>query len=177
MSDGIFARPVIYYVAGWIVHSMKRSRGVAKAEKQLLFYFDAHNSLNAEFAKTASLPTSLVERRKKKRGAKMYCTQQFYDFMCFLESIYLNNLNLEMMMAHANGDLIHEIKEKILVSEAVTSKFSLLCDFGEEAVDGKKAKRLIEYISKKYANMRGTYFVKHPKATGNRMWVSWSTLR
>ena len=98
----------------------------------------------------------------------MYCTQQFYDFVSFIESIYLKNLNLEMMMAHASGDLIHEIKEKILVSDAVTSKFYLFCDLGEVAVDGKTAKRLIEYIAIKYANMRGTFFVKHMNATGNR---------
>ena len=39
---------------------------------------------------------------------------------------------------------------------------------GEVAVDGKTAKRLIEYIAIKYANMRGTFFVKHMNATGNR---------
>ena len=165
---GRFARPVIYYVAGWILHGMKQAKGVAQTEKQMFFDFVAHNCLNAESAKMAGLPTSLVERRKKKKGAIMYCTQQFYDFVSFIESIYLNNLNLEMMMAHASGDLIHEIKEKILVSDAVTSKFSLFCDLGEVAVDGKTAKRLIEYIAIKYANMRGTFFVKHMNATGNR---------
>ena len=57
----------------------------------------------------------------------MYCTQQFYEFVCFIESIYLHNLNLEMMMAHPSGGLIHQMRERILASDSVTYKFSELC--------------------------------------------------
>ena len=63
---GRFARPVIYYVAGWIVHSMKSAGGVSASEKQHFFDFVVHNSTNADAVKKANLPTTLVERRKKK---------------------------------------------------------------------------------------------------------------
>ena len=145
---GRFARPVIYYVARWIVFSMKLARGIASAERQMFSDFVAHNSLDAEVAKSAGLPTSLVDRRKKKRGAKMYCSKQFYDFICLLESVYLNNLNLEMMMAHPSGGLVHKIKEKILLSETVLSKMQLLCEFENEVLDHESVKRLLDYIAK-----------------------------
>jgi hypothetical protein len=50
------------------------------------------------------LPTSLVERRK--RRASVYCSRGYFDFVCFIESTYLANLMLKMMMAYNDGDII-----------------------------------------------------------------------
>ena len=60
----------------------------------------------------------------------MYCTKQYFEFICFVELVYLNNLNLEMMMmmAYADGDIIHVIKVALLESDAANEKFSAVCN-------------------------------------------------
>ena len=62
-------------------------------------YFDFVRKyyLDMETAKAASLPTSLVESRKK-MISKNYPTQQYYEFIKFIESTFLASLNLEMVI-------------------------------------------------------------------------------
>ena len=55
-------------------------------------------------AKSMHLPTFLVER--KKRTASVYCSHEYFDFVCFVESTYIANLKLKMMMAYNDGDII-----------------------------------------------------------------------
>ena len=67
-----------------------------------------------EEAKLRKLPTSVVERRK--RQAKIYWMEEHYKFNCFVESVYLENLNLKMMQAHTDGDIVDIIKKALLSS-------------------------------------------------------------
>ena len=55
-------------MAGWIVFSMTLAGGIGAAERQMFFYFVAHNSLDAEVAKSACLPTSLVREDDSPAG-------------------------------------------------------------------------------------------------------------
>ena len=48
-------------------------------------------------AKEAKLSIPVAERRKQ-RMAKMFCSQKHFQFVKFVESTYLVNLTLEMMM-------------------------------------------------------------------------------
>ena len=66
--------------------------------------------MDAESALSAGLPTRLVDKRKRRRGSKIYCSSDFYNFISFVESTFLNNLTLEIMMAYSNGDLVYAIK-------------------------------------------------------------------
>jgi len=66
--------------------------------------------LDVDAANEQGLPSSVVERRKRK--SKMFCTKGYFEFICFLESIFLANLTLEMMLAYADGDLVYEIKQQ-----------------------------------------------------------------
>ena len=73
------------------------------------------------------------------------------------------NLSLEMMLAYPDGDIIAEIKHSILTSEEAKVKFVNLVGNNVDELDRKS---LMEYVLERYANMRGTYFVRHLK--GNR---------
>ena len=104
-----------------------------------------------------NLLTSLVERRKWR--ASVYCSRECFDFVCFVESTHLANLTLKMMMAYNDGDIISKIKFGILLLADLRDRFS--CLLGSDNEDDNRL--LLAYIMERYANMRGTYFVKHLK--------------
>jgi hypothetical protein len=103
------------------------------------------------------LPTSLVERRKWR--ASVYCSREYFDFVCFVESTYLANLTLKMMMAYNDGDIISKIKFGILSHDDLRDRFS--CLSGSDNKDDNCL--LLAFLMERYANMRGTFFVKHLK--------------
>ena len=162
---GKYARNVIYYVAGWTLHSMSGAKTVAANDRQLYFDFVLDNTLDEKEAKDACLPTSLVERRK--RIAKMFSSKAYFEFICFVESVYLANFSLEMMMAYSDGNLIHEIKMHMLKSDVAMDKFSCLCN-PDEDLTSTQMQQLMNYIMERYTNIRGTYFVKHLKGTSGK---------
>lgn len=160
---GKYARRVIYYCAGWTLYSMSRALTIAKSQRQIYFDFVKENTLDVDSAKEQGLPTSVVERRK--RMSKMFCTKGYFEFICFLESIFLANLTLEMMLAYADGDLVYEIKQQTLQNEGAMSKFAALCNNDDSFSDDDLGK-IMNYVIQRYTNMRGTYFVKHLRGTG-----------
>ena len=107
--------------------------------------------------KSMDLPTSLVERMK--RRASVYCSREYFDFVCFVESTYFANLTLKMMMAYNDGDIISKIKFRILSHDDLRDRFS--CLSGSDNEDDNHL--LLAYIMERYVNMQGTYFVKHLK--------------
>jgi len=109
---GKYALPVVYYIAGWTLYSASKASSIAADKKSLFFRFAAAQTINGCAAKSMDLPTSLVERRK--RRASVYCSREYFDFVCFVESTYLANLTLKMMMAYNDGDTISKIKFGIL---------------------------------------------------------------
>jgi hypothetical protein len=99
-----------------------------------------------------NLPTSLMERRK--RQALVFCTRGYYDFICCIESIFLANLTLKMMLAYSNGDIVTRIKTSILLHNEMRERISFLSGRDNEADN----QLLLTYIVERYANMQGTYF-------------------
>jgi len=154
---GKYALPVIYYVAGWTLYSASKASMVAVDNRPLFFRFAARHTIDECVAKRMNLPTSLVERRK--RRASVYCTREYFDFICVIESIYLANLTLKMMLAYNDGDIVAKIKLGILSHNDTRDRFS--CLLGSDNEDDNQ--QLLVYITERYANMRGTYFVKHLK--------------
>jgi hypothetical protein len=116
-----------------------------------------YDTIDECVAKGMNLPTSLVERRK--RRASVYCTREYFYFICVIESIYLANLTLKMMMAYNDGDIVAKIKLGILSHIDTRNRFS--CLSGSDNEDDNR--QLLVYIMERYANMRGTYFAKHLK--------------
>jgi hypothetical protein len=70
------------------------------------------HTVDEHSAKALNLPTSLVETRKQR--ALAYCTHEYFDFICLVESIHLANLTLKMMLAYNNGNIVNVIKMSIL---------------------------------------------------------------
>ena len=72
-------------------------------QQAFIFRFAARHTIDECVAKGMNLPTSLMERRK--RRALVYCTREYFYFICVIESIYLANLTLQMMLAYNDGDI------------------------------------------------------------------------
>jgi hypothetical protein len=107
-----------------------------------------------------------VERRKWR--ALVYCTRKYLDFICLVESIYLANLTLKMMLAYNNGNIVNMIKMSILSHKATMDSFSCL----SSSKNDYDNKLLLMYIIERYSHMRGTYFVKHLKGnSGNQVQI------
>jgi hypothetical protein len=87
---GKYARPVLYYVAGWLLYSASKALTVSKDKRSTYYRFATMQCIMESKAKMMGLPTSLVKRRKHKLS--VYCTQQYFEFICFVENIYLANL-------------------------------------------------------------------------------------
>ena len=121
---GKYALPVIYDVAGWTLFSALKASTVAVDNRPLFFRFAARRTIDECVAKGMNLPTSLVERRT--RRALVYCTWEYFYFICVIESIYLTNLTLKMMMAYNDGDIVTKIKLGILSHNDMRNKILLL---------------------------------------------------
>ena len=67
--------------------------------------------MDAEFALSAGLSARHVDRRKWRHShrSKIYCSSDLYNFISFVESTFLNNLTLEIMMTHSNSALVYAI--------------------------------------------------------------------
>ena len=117
--------------------------------------------------KSNAYPTGLVERRKRS-SAKIYCSEEYFNFICFVESVYLSNLMLQMMRAHADGDIVDKIKTNLLANDIAFDKFKCLCnDESCSEFDDDNIKRIMTHMMERYANMRGTFFVRHLKCNGS----------
>ena len=82
-----------------------------------------------------------------------------YLIICVIESIYLANLTLKMMLTYNDGDIVVKIKLGILLHNDTRNRFSCL-SCSDNEFDNRQ---LLVYIMERYANMRGTYFAKHLK--------------
>jgi hypothetical protein len=126
--------------------------------------FVASHTCDERVANMMSLPIPLVERRKQ--WALVYCSREYFDFICCIESIFLANLTLKMMLAYNNGDIVIRIKGSILSQDGIRDQFSCLSG-SDNDVDNQL---ILSYIIERYANMRGTYFVRYLKGnSGNQI--------
>ena len=67
------------------------------------------------------------------------------------------------MVGHPEGNIIQVIKSHLLNSSEVMLKFDGL--YGDGCYSSEEKQLVIKYVMDRYANMRGTYFVKY---TGTR---------
>jgi hypothetical protein len=127
---------------------------VSKDKRPTYYRFAATQSIMESKAKIMGLPTSLVERRKKKLF--VYCTKQYFEFICFVESVYLANQSLKMMLAYKDGNIISIIKISFLSNNGAQERFNAL--FLSNVVECER-QCVMACIMECYANMRGTFFV------------------
>ena len=125
---------------------------VARDRRPLFLDFSNAHSIDEDMAHNLGLPTSLVERKKRK--SSVYCSRDCFEFICFVESVYLTNLSLKMMIAYADGDIIAQIKTSIIGNQAARDSFA---DLSGSQFDECQCQELMAYILEWYANMRGTF--------------------
>ena len=128
-----------------------------------MFHICGFSTIDERAAKRMNLPTSLVERRK--RRALVFCTRNYFDFLCCIESIFLANLTLKMMLAYSDGDIVTRIKTSILSHNEMRERISFLLGSDNKADN----QHLLTYIIERYANMWGTYFVRHLKGNSGNL--------
>ena len=162
---GKYALEVVYYVAGWTLQRTSLALGVAEVKKGVYKQFAASHSIEMEEAREANLPSSLVELRRKKK--LFFVTESYFDFIRFIESIYLHNLTLKMMMAHSNGDLAGTIHDAIITNETVHARFSLLFPDGSSIDEGDRPD-ILSFVLERYVHMRGCWFVRYMKKSQNK---------
>lgn len=167
---GKYSHRTVYYVAGWIIFSLSKAKTIAAKKRGIYHRLARLHMLSEDDARDAGLPIGLVLRRR--RRASMFCTAKFYHFISFVESVYVSNLTLDMMMAHADGDVIGEIKSQVLQSATAVKKFMEVCNCtandDEDAAElftDEEIKALLDYVMTRFANMRGAYFVKYLRGT------------
>eukprot|EP00986_Skeletonema_menzelii_P017931 scaffold22977_cov154-Skeletonema_menzelii.AAC.2 len=121
-----YSLPVIYYVAGWTLQRVSLAKTVAKS-KRLKYqqFFPLHNR-GIDYAKENNLPYTLVQMREKRR--LFYVSKEYFDFICLLESTYVKNLTMNMLMAYNDGNLLQTIDCAIYTSEFVRQRFFKLFD-------------------------------------------------
>jgi hypothetical protein len=124
--------------------------------------FVAFHTIYEHSANALNLPTSLVERQK--RRALVYCKCNYFDFICLVESVYLANLTLKMMLAYNDGNIVNRIKTSILLHKETMDSFSGL----SSSKNDDENKLLLMYIIERYSNMQGPYFVKHLKENSGK---------
>ena len=90
----------------------------------------------------------MLEGRKGR--ASVYCTREYFYFICVIESIYLANLRLQMMLACNDGDIVAKIKLGIL-SHNDTRNSSFYLSGSDNKDDNQQ---LLVYIMERYVNMR-----------------------
>ena len=70
------------------------------------------------------------------------------------------------MLTYNDGNIVAKIKESILSQDGMRDRFSSLAG-SDNNVDNQL---ILPYIIERYANMRGTYFVRHLKGnSGNQI--------
>jgi hypothetical protein len=90
----------------------------------LYFRFAAVHTIDESAANTMNLPTSLVEMRKQR--ASVFCIQEYFDFVHLVESIFLMNLTLKMMLAYNDCNVVTKIKTSILLHNKTRDRFTCL---------------------------------------------------
>ena len=125
-SDLVHKRslPVLYYVAGWTLQRASLSKTVALSDRQINQSFATLHSIGRESAKEADLPISLVELRQKK--CLFFASKSYFLFIKTIESVYVKNLTLKMMMAYVDGDLVEAINAALLASEIIRDEIFAL---------------------------------------------------
>jgi hypothetical protein len=64
---GKYARPVLYYIAGWTLYSASKALTVSKDKRPTYYRFAAMQCIIESNAMIMGLPTSIVERRDESR--------------------------------------------------------------------------------------------------------------
>ena len=158
-----YSHQILYYTTGWLLRRLVCASTEKQNMKKYFSTFSRDHSVSLSVAKEKCLPTTLTERRQLSK--LLYSDELFFKFIQFIESIYLDNLTLEMMIAFDDGSLIEQINEGIRCDTDVKGVFLELCSpqNSDEVNDF-----IYGFILLRYKRMRGRWFVKSMQAEQGR---------
>ena len=129
---------------------------IGKDERQLYFDFAKNHTMYAESVLLAGLLRRLADKRKRQWGSNIYCLSDFYNFLSFLESTFLKNLTLKMVMSHLKNNLVYAITCHLTKNKTAFANVSPL-----SSKDDSQHQKLLVYVLDWYTNTRGMHSVKH----------------
>ena len=160
-----YSLPVVYYVAGWTLQRTGLALLVGENDCYKYESFAKRLKLTSQSANDSKLPCELVEMRQKK--SLYFPNKQYFQFIRLVESIYVHNLTVSLMMAYVDGDLMQAIDAKIRSCDEVLTKFSNLFPAGDTASEADRID-IMNYVLERYIKMRGCWFVKYIKTSQNK---------
>ena len=117
------------------------------------------SSVNSVFGCLPFETPELVDLRDgSRRSALVRPDKEFFSFVQLIESIYLENLSVKMMLSYYEGDLLPSIAAAIKSEKQVIRRFESLLD-DDERLQARSA-LLLDYVVVKFGRMRGNWFVK-----------------
>jgi hypothetical protein len=94
---------------------------------------------------------SLVQKRTHR--SLLFCSPDYFNFIYFVELVYLDNLTLELLIRHPKSNVILVIKSSILGFGLALQKFYRLCINNEHQYLAEDKRLLLQYVMDRYANM------------------------
>jgi hypothetical protein len=151
------SQAVLAYTAGWIISRLIDPANI-KASK-IVYYatFAESISISQEEAELQNIPTALIKMRERKHLRRP--SAAFYSFISHVETVFMENMNFDMMVAYSSGNILEEIKLAILQNPVLRSIFFDLFPAEAGFTDDIK-EEIMKYAMQKFKRMRGKWFSK-----------------
>jgi hypothetical protein len=159
-----YSTGVLYYTTGWILQRLIFDKSEKKIIQLVFGEFADCHCLSCDDAKSANLPVELVVHRQVSK--LVYSDSPFFELIKLIESIYVANLSMEMMLAYDDGSLIEHIHHAIYMNKFVREKFFLLL---HDEFNDKISLSIFSFILVRFKRMRGRWFVKSLRADHGKL--------
>lgn len=153
-----YAAIVLYYSASWTLQRASLALTVAIKNRPPFQDFASHHNIARDTAKSLLLPCELVDQRETK--SLFRASQSYYTFVRRIESVFVANFNLRMMLGYADGSLVAAIERAILADVGTQEEFFALCEDIPSIQDEETAIRVLRFLLRRYSRMRGRWFIK-----------------
>lgn len=168
VSIGDVRAPTLYYIAGWLLHCVRRDQVSVGGVWPL--WLKANSLTRAREADRLGLPHSLVTTRT--RGGLLYASWRLFHLVWYVEQCYVTALTMETICVYGKA-AVRDVHTRLLGDQHVRRMFAntftpsyrlsaraILAAAGhaddevEEVVDGQNLKLLGELL-RMYMRMRG----------------------
>ena len=162
-----YAVTVVYYSGSFVISRCKGAKSISVAERAPFFRFAERHLISKDEAKEAGLPTGLVDRRDQQIGGFHRMSKECFAFIKMIESVFVKNLSLPMMLAYAEGDLVLVIGKAILENDQIKAEFGDLAESADIDSDDERYAVFV-FVMNIYITMRGRWFVRTIKKQETR---------
>uniref|UniRef100_A0A7S1FUV8 Uncharacterized protein n=1 Tax=Corethron hystrix TaxID=216773 RepID=A0A7S1FUV8_9STRA len=150
---------VMYYIAGWLLCAAEKeceNRGSKFIGKFINIFVNNTCCVDADCARSASLPTQKVETADSYGGLK-YASKEFYYFVWAIEFMFCSVLTDENFTIFG-GKLLMVVSDFVKTHLYFVNKFNEF--FEGEIVDDQIVSDIFAYLLQTYTRMRGKDLVQ-----------------